>query len=136
QFLGIGFDGENFRPGVLIGAAYKENDEQLLGLKPAALGEWIPGDHILELGGGGHDHPRTEAKRSLDRVFDLLSQTRKIPLFRAKHDVSALDVGLRVLESQRRVNRPERFHADQVVSTDVDAAQQRNNDRHSALESQ
>ena len=65
----VGFDGKDFRPGVLIGTAYTENNKQLVRLNAARLGERIAGDQILELGGCAYDHRRTEAKGSLDRVL-------------------------------------------------------------------
>ena len=65
-----------------------------------------------------------EAELALDRSFDSATDARRVART-AEDDIPALEIGLDVLAPERRIQRPEARHRDEIVPADVDASQQR-----------
>jgi len=131
QFLGIGFDPEKRFPSVRGGICGQEGDEKLAWIEVAAGRERVPVYYISQVRRGTNNHAGAKAEAALDLVLDLPRESCQVALFGLENDVAALDIRLWVLQSEGLIERAERVHLDQMVASNVDATEHRDDHGHS-----
>ena len=89
------------------------------------VGERVRGDDRREVVVRPRQDADVEPELSLDGALRRCGATPAGIPVATEDDVAALEIGLDVLAAQRRVQRAQARHRDQVVPTDVDAAQER-----------
>src|SRR2546421_5705515 len=130
QLLGNGFDFEKRFPSVRAGICGEEGDEKFARVE-VAMRERIFLYYISQVRRGAKNHAGAKAEAALDLVLDPRRESRHVAFFGLENDVAALDIGCGVLQSEGLIEGAERVHLDQIVASDVDATEHRDDYRHS-----
>jgi len=125
EFFGIGLDRKDLGAHFLRQVLREERDEEFAGLDLPTLGEWVSGDH----GAADRAVVRRITSAWKPYLFSMTSSIRfasgaRLRSFGTENDVTALDVGLDVAQSEGQVEGAEVLHLDSVMRPEVDSAQE------------
>src|SRR5882724_5333069 len=105
-------------------------DKQLRGQDVSAFSERICGDDTTQFVCRSQKNAGRDFEALLDRHLDFLTQRFQVAAVRAKYDIATLHVRPHVAELQRVIQQFQVGHLDDGVSTDVDRAKKRDDNRH------
>jgi len=130
DFLGSDFELEKAFASFIGWQSAQEPHPKFVRFYAATLGEGIASDDVAEFRKGSHNYVRAEAGFAFDAVLDLRGDSGEIAFAGAEGDIATLEESLDILEIERFADAAEDVHFDFVVATNVDAAQQADDDRH------
>src|SRR5437016_113330 len=134
QFLGIGFDPEKRFPSVRGWICGEEGDEKFARIEVTARRKRVPVYYISQVRRSAKNHAGAKTEAAFDLVLDLPCESRRVAFFGPENDVAALDIRLRILQSEGLIECAERVHLDQVVASNVDATEHRDDYWHSRIQ--
>src|SRR5215467_11373341 len=95
------------------------------GIEAATFREGTIRRYDAQLGGRANHNDRSKPKLLLDGILDACSKGFRVTNVGSKHDVAALQQRLRVHEAERFVKGAQFRHWDEMMTPNVDAAQER-----------
>src|SRR5271157_5504430 len=134
EFFRTDVDRRQTRASLCIRGFRQKADNEFAGIESLAIGERIARHHVAHFGEGAKNYSGTKAVTLLNTVFNAFGELVEIALRGAKHNVAALDVGLRPSQLKRKADFTQRLHADFVAPAYIDAAKQANDHSHGRVE--
>jgi len=97
------------------------------------LCEWIPGNHVLQVGSCAQGDAGPKADLLLDCFLDAPCQGREVLRVGLENNVAALNVGLGRAQAERFAELAQCFHWHLVIAGDVYATEQGNKNGHDGV---
>lgn len=102
--------------------ALKEHHQKFVRLDTMPGSEWVSYNHMFEFGSCPKYDAGTKTEVPLDGAFNPLCQRGKTLRLGPKNHIAARYIGLRVPQSKRLIECPQRLHLNLVVARNIDAA--------------